>query len=73
VCSNIFSSWGQKKKAVKVRGKNRSMVAASRKQPVVINFVDDEDVGSQTKVYGGGILPEVSQINTEPLPGKIRP
>jgi hypothetical protein len=48
------------------------MVAASRKQPVVINLVDDdEDVGSQTKVYGGGILPEVSQINTEPLPGKI--
>jgi hypothetical protein len=48
------------------------MVAASRKQPVVINLVDDdEDVGSQTKVYGGGILPAVSQINTEPLPGKI--
>jgi hypothetical protein len=39
---------------------------------VVINLVDDkEDLDSQTKVYRCLILPEVSQINTELLPGKI--
>jgi hypothetical protein len=71
---SICKTWGVDKSygiRKPTRKKKRSNPSTARKRLVVIDVTsEDEDVDTG-QVYGRLILPGVSEINTEPLLGKI--